>query len=106
MDSLREVRDVPDLRSSDSLPCSFKLSLLRNLGHGHGADGAPVAEQPTLIGSGFGVTRIQLGSGNDGAHVLESDKPVGLQVLGYGDYTSYQYPGGLNLGRIAPVPPK
>jgi hypothetical protein len=25
-------------------------------------------------------------------------------VLGYGSYTSYQYPGGLNLKRIAPPP--
>jgi hypothetical protein len=37
--------------------------------------------------------------------VLVSDKPVGLQVMGYGSYTSYQYPGGLNLGLIAPPPP-
>jgi hypothetical protein len=26
-------------------------------------------------------------------------------VLGYGDYTSYQYAGGLNLLTIAPPPP-
>lgn len=69
-------------------------------------DGEPVAEQPTEISSGFGVYRVKLGIGNLGAHLLESDKPVGLQVLGYGNYTSYQYPGGLNLGHIAPVPPK
>jgi hypothetical protein len=35
-----------------------------------------------------------------------ANEPVGLQVLGYGKYTSYQYPGGLNLGKIAPPPPK
>jgi hypothetical protein len=29
---------------------------------------------------------------------------VGIQVLGYGLYTSYQYPGGLNLEIIAPPP--
>jgi hypothetical protein len=69
-------------------------------------DGQPVAAQPTAIGSGYGVTRVKLGLGSAGAHVLESDKPVGLQVLGYGDYTSYQYPGGLNLGLIAPPPVK
>ena len=69
-------------------------------------DGEPLPVAPVLISSNFGVARVQLGPGIDGAHVLESDKPVGLQVLGYGDYTSYQYPGGLNLGFIAPVPPK
>ena len=31
--------------------------------------------------------------------------PIGIQVIGYGDYTTYMYPGGLNLGQIAPVPP-
>jgi hypothetical protein len=30
---------------------------------------------------------------------------VGIQVVGYGSYTSYQYPGGLNLTLIAPPPP-
>jgi hypothetical protein len=69
-------------------------------------DGAPVTEPPAEISSGYGVWRVQLGAGNEGAHVLESNKPVGLQVLGYGEYTSYQYPGGLNLGIIAPIPPK
>jgi hypothetical protein len=36
--------------------------------------------------------------------VLTASVPVGLQVLGYGEYTSYQYPGGLNLSQIAPAP--
>jgi hypothetical protein len=27
-------------------------------------------------------------------------------VMGYGAYTSYQYPGGLDLRAIAPVPPR
>ena len=50
------------------------------------------------------VARVQLAP--TGQHKLESDTPVGLQVYGYGNYTSYQYPGGLNLKRIAPAPPK
>ena len=68
-------------------------------------DGAPAATTLTAIGSGFGVARMQLGAGNGGAHVLESDQYVGLQVIGYGLQTSYQYPGGLNLDVIAPPPP-
>jgi hypothetical protein len=69
-------------------------------------DGAPVTTAPTALSSGFGVARVKLGPGTSGAHVLVSDKQVGIQVLGYGSYTSYQYPGGLNLGRIAPPPIK
>lgn len=67
-------------------------------------DGAPVTTPATPIGGGYGVTRIRLGPGVEGAHVLTASEPVGLQVLGYGRYTSYQYPGGLNLKAIAPPP--
>lgn len=58
-----------------------------------------------LAADGYAVARVKLGVGASGAHVLVSDKPVGLQVVGYGNYTSYQYPGGLNLKGIAPPPP-
>jgi hypothetical protein len=59
-----------------------------------------------LAGTTYAVARIKLGAGKDGAHRLEATKPVGIQVMGYGANTSYQYPGGLNLGIIAPPPPK
>jgi hypothetical protein len=64
-------------------------------------DGTPVTQTPTLISSGHGATRIPI---SGGAHRLESTQPFGLQIVGYGEYTSYQYPGGLNLGMIAPPP--
>ncbi len=69
-------------------------------------DGVPVTATGTTLGtSGYEVYRLPLGTGQAGAHVLTSSKPVGLQVIGYGRYTSYQYPGGLNLQQIAPPPP-
>jgi hypothetical protein len=68
-------------------------------------DGNPVSGF-TSISNGFGVARFLLGTGNDGAHQLASDKPVGIQVMGYGQYTSYQYPGGSDLVAIAPPPVK
>ncbi len=68
-------------------------------------DGAAVTVPVTPIASGFGIARVKLAAGQKGAHTLESDKPVGVQVMGYGSYTSYQYPGGLNLIAIAPPPP-
>ncbi len=70
-------------------------------------DGAPLTGNSSPIGSGYVVTRAPLDAGGSGsgAHVLISDQPVGLQVIGYGAYTSYQYPGGLNLASIAPPPP-
>ena len=68
-------------------------------------DGSAPAASPTPLGSGFSILRAQLSGGVGGAHLLTSDKPVGIQVVGYGSYTSYQYPGGLNLTLIAPPPP-
>jgi hypothetical protein len=69
-------------------------------------DGTVVSGGPTPVGSnGFGVLRLKLGPGQAGAHVLTATQPVGIQVMGYGAYTSYQYPGGLNLKKIAPPPP-
>lgn len=69
-------------------------------------DGSPLSVTPRPLGTGgFGIARVKLGPGEGGAHVLESDQPVGVQVIGYGSYTSYQYPGGLNLLKIAEPPP-
>jgi hypothetical protein len=56
------------------------------------------------IADGYVVERIELYA-EAGAHVLTASAPVGLQVLGYGSYTSYQYPGGLNLKQISTPPP-
>ncbi len=69
-------------------------------------DNTVVFTQPTAIGSsGYGVTRIPLSrNANAGAHVLTAGAAFGLQVLGYGKYTSYQYPGGADLKPIAPPP--
>jgi hypothetical protein len=83
------------------------VDVIEPMGAGVMLDGKPAANAPTPIGSGYGIARVPLGAGpsNDGAHVLTASSPVGIQVIGYGSYTSYQYPGGLNLGIIAPPPP-
>ncbi len=70
-------------------------------------DGAAPTETPTKIGAtGHSLTRAKLGPGKNGAHELTATKPVGIQVIGYGSFTSYQYPGGLDLKAIAPPPVK
>lgn len=35
-----------------------------------------------------------------GPHAATSDQPFGIVVYGYGRYTSYMYPGGLNLNKL------
>lgn len=64
-------------------------------------DGAPASGFTPLTGE-TGVWRVTL---KNGTHTLTSSQPVGLQVMGYGAYTSYQFPGGLNIKMIAPPPP-
>ncbi len=59
-----------------------------------------------ISGTGHAVARIRLSNAGDGVHKIVASKPVGIQVMGYGDNTTYMYPGGLNLGVIAAVPPK
>jgi hypothetical protein len=66
-------------------------------------DGAKLTDTWTPIGSsGFGVARHQLDAAEQ--HAISSSKPFGIVVYGYGQYTSYMYPGGLDLKHIT-VPP-
>jgi hypothetical protein len=69
-------------------------------------DGAPASGPESAVGAEYSVTRVRLGPGKQGAHELVASKPVGIQVMGYGAYTSYQFPGGLDLKPIAPTPVK
>ena len=60
--------------------------------------------------AGYKIARVPLAAKLDnpnnetGSHRLESDLPVGLQVMGFGHATSYYYPGGLDLEPISVVP--
>jgi hypothetical protein len=40
---------------------------------------------------------VTLSNAGDGNHTANGDQPFGISVYGYGQYTSYWYPGGLNL---------
>ena len=65
-------------------------------------DGAPITF--TAIGTtGYSLSRVPsltTGPGNDGNHSIQGDMPFGITVYGYGQYTSYWYPGGLDLKSI------
>ena len=80
------------------------VDIVQPMGASITLDGQALTVSPQAIGSGYGVARVKLSNSGDGAHVLESNQPVGIQVAGYGAYTSYYYPGGLDLSAIAPPP--
>jgi hypothetical protein len=60
-------------------------------------DGAPVAGFSPIGGSGYSVARVSLSNAGNGTHSVDATVPVGIEVYGYGQYTSYWYPGGQNL---------
>src|SRR6185436_18475 len=71
-------------------------------------DGTKVNDTPTAIGtSGWDFLRLALGPGMGGVHKISTDegKTLGLQIAGFGNATSYSYPGGLNLKLISAPPP-
>ncbi|MDD5308175.1 MAG: MopE-related protein [Deltaproteobacteria bacterium] len=60
-------------------------------------DGTAVTAWTAVGSTGYGISRVLFASGGNGNHRVESDGKVGITVYGYGSYTSYWYPGGLNL---------
>ncbi len=68
-------------------------------------DGAAVTTAPVTIGAGYSAIRVPLMAGMSGAHTLTGSAPFGIQIMGYGAQTSYQYPGGLDLKVIGMPPP-
>ncbi len=69
-------------------------------------DGAPVTSWTPVGSTGYSLARITpLGPGpsSDGNHNITGNMPFGITVYGYGQDTSYWYPGGLDLVNI-PVP--
>lgn len=64
-------------------------------------DGVPVGALTAIGASGYGYRHVPLCANNSctGTHSATSAGPFGIQVYGYGSYTSYMYPGGLDLKR-------
>ena len=63
-------------------------------------DGVPVTIGHPIGASGQGVERYQLVPTATGNHTATSTVHFGVSVYGYGQYTSYWYPGGLDLADI------
>jgi hypothetical protein len=63
-------------------------------------DGAALGGFTGVGASGFAVARVQLSNAGNGNHTLSSDLACGVSVYGYGQYTSYWYPGGSDLTRL------
>lgn len=60
-------------------------------------DGNPVSGFGPVGTTGYGVARVPV---SGGAHEIEGSMAFGIVVYGFGSYTSYMYPGGLDLEEI------
>lgn len=60
-------------------------------------DGAAVAGFTPIGGTGFSIARKSLSNAGTGNHTADSAAGFGISVYGYGQYTSYWYPGGSDL---------
>lgn len=68
-------------------------------------DGAAIPEvnfSQAIGATYYGVARIDISSAPYN-HVITSDQPFGIMVYGFARYTSYFYPGGLDLNLINSV---
>lgn len=77
------------------------VNVIAKPGGTYSVDGTNIAgNQFTAVGnSGWSVAIVPLGSNSGGVHKASGDQPFGVTVYGYGAYTSFMYPGGLNLAR-------
>ena len=68
-------------------------------------DGAPIdlSEFSPIGSSGYSVARHELSTTDN--HSITAPQPFGIVVYGYGEQTSYMYPGGLDVRALNPTPP-
>jgi hypothetical protein len=51
----------------------------------------------------YGIARIDISDSVNSYHSITGDQPFGIMVYGFARFTSYFYPGGLDLEHINPV---
>ncbi|MEQ9076535.1 MAG: IgGFc-binding protein [Sandaracinaceae bacterium] len=82
-----------------SYPTNF-VSVTAPSGSSITLDGAPVSGFTPIGGTGYGSVQVPVGAGS---HTISGDNAFGIVVYGFGSYTSYMYPGGLDLEAINPL---
>jgi hypothetical protein len=78
-------------------PSSFPdnyVSIIANVGQTVILDGEWVGGWNVIEGTEMAVAHVEI---KGGPHTVESSYPFGMEVYGYASYTSYMYPGGLDL---------
>jgi hypothetical protein len=63
-------------------------------------DGASVVGFSPIGGTGYSVAHTVLSNAGTGNHTIAAPVAFGISVYGYGQYTSYWYPGGSDLTKL------
>jgi hypothetical protein len=97
---IEQYRSEYIFTASPTYDSSF-INVIAEIGTEITLDGESLQGDASDVGSSdYHVVRVRLPAGGSGAHRISGDGPFGLVVYGYGRYTSYMYPGGLDLERI------
>jgi len=102
---VEQFRDDYIFTASQTYASNFVSVIIRN-GETVELDGTslPLSEFTNIGNSGFSIARHALNNTGSESHHIRGDEPFGLVVYGYGSFTSYMVPGGLDLKRITRVP--
>ncbi len=92
--------------ASDTYDANF-INVIAPIGTVVSLDGEELEGDRRDVGdSDLEVTRYRLAEDGPDVHRISAGAPFGLVVYGYGRFTSYMYPGGLDLKRITVVRPE
>lgn len=75
------------------------VNIVAKMGSTVTLDGQDITNFSEIGSSGYGVVRHALSKDSE-VHNASSTEPFGIVTYGYGEYTSYMYPGGLDLEQI------
>ena len=73
------------------------LTVIHKIGSYPSLDGTPIAGDTVELTDEYARTNIEI---TGGVHDITSGDPFGIEVYGVGSYTSYMYPGGLDLKEV------
>jgi hypothetical protein len=101
-----QYRDDYIFTASTTYDSNF-INVIAPIGTTITLDDQPLGGDASDVGMGdYHVVRKQLSNDGSGVYHLHGDAPFGLVVYGYGRYTSYMYPGGLDLKHINTITPE
>lgn len=73
------------------------VNIIAKTGAAVNLDGQAVTGFTAIGGTGYSIARKSLTKAGTGNHTADSAEGFGISVYGYGQYTSYWYPGGSDL---------